>query len=133
LAGPVTPPLVLPLGRLVEPEPASHAGLYRRTRWDGLLVSEHGTQLPDELTAADRHRQGHLMAALVRGLVLVEPGWGSRWLVDAAEAAGVPVLAVPGSIGSEQSQGAHELIRDGRARLVVGVVDILDRLSRGGR
>lgn len=131
LAGPPTPALVLPLGRLSDPEPAAHADLFRRVGWDGLLVSEHGTRPPDQETAADRRRQGQLMAALVRGLVLVEPGWGSRWLVDAAEAAGVPVLAVPGSIGSEQSQGAHELIRDGRARLVVGAVDILSRLSRG--
>jgi DNA processing protein len=128
---PPAPPLVLPLGRLIEPEPRAHAGLFRRVGWEGLLVSEHGTRPPEEETAVDRHRQGRLMVGLVRGLLLVEPGWGSRWLVDAAEVAGVPVLAVPGPVGSEQSQGAHELIRDGRARLVVGLVDILDRLGRG--
>ena len=133
VADPPAPAVVLPLGRLTDPEPAVHADLFRRVGWDGLIVSEHGTRPPDQETVADRYRQGQLMAALVRGLVLIEPGWGSRWLVDTAESAGVPVLAVPGSIRSEQSQGAHELIRDGRARLVVGAVDILDRLSRGRR
>lgn len=129
----VAPAVVLPLGRLTHPEPPAHAALFRRVSRDGLLVSEHGTRPPDRDTAADLYRQGQLMAGLVQGLVLVEPGWGSRWLVDAAETANVPVLAVPGALGSEQSKGAHELIRDGRARLVVGPVDILDRIGRGRR
>jgi DNA processing protein len=131
--GRVTPPLVLPLGRLSEPQPVAHDGLFRRLRWDGLLVSEHGTRLPDEEPATDLHRQGQLMAALVRALVLVEPGWGSRWLVDAAETAGVPVLAVPGPVGSQQSQGANELIQAGRARLVTSYSDVLAELEGSRR
>lgn len=129
-AGPVTPPLVLPLGRLVDPRPRWHEVLFRRVRWDGLLVSEYGTREPDQRTGADLYRQAELMAALVRGLVLVEPGWGSRWLVDAAEGAGVPVLAVPGPVGSEESHGAHELISAGRAKLVTGLVSVLVELGR---
>jgi hypothetical protein len=56
LAGPPAPALVLPLGRLTDPEPPAHADLFRRVGWDGLLVSEHGTRPPDQETAADRRR-----------------------------------------------------------------------------
>lgn len=131
-AGPVAPPLVLPMGRLVDPPPSWHADLFRWVRWNGLLVSEYGTRIPEEKTASDHYRQAELMAAVVRALVLIEPGWGSRWLVDAAEAVGVPVLAVPGSVDSDQSKGAHELIRGGRARLVTDTADVLADLD-GGR
>ncbi len=127
-----TPALVLPFGRLVDPEPAVHEDLYRRVGWTGALLGEHGANVPRRHGRPDALRQVRLLVDLVSAVVMVEPyrrGWDHR-LVRTAENAGRPVLAVPGPVGSSQSRFSHELIRTGRARLVTGPGDVLRELER---
>ena len=49
--------------------------------------------------------------------------------VNAADQIGVPVLAVPGSIRSPQSEGTNAIIRDGGAAVALAVVDVVAALE----
>ncbi|HYU64319.1 MAG TPA: DNA-processing protein DprA [Verrucomicrobiae bacterium] len=97
----------------------------------GALVS----QFPDG-TAPRRHNfpaRNHTMAALSDLVVVVEAGEGSGALITAEAALDLhkEVMAVPGSVFSPLSVGAHTLIRDG-AGLVQNARDVLAALDRGG-
>ena len=97
----------------------------------GALVS----QFPDG-TSPRRHNfpaRNHTMAALSDLVVVVEAGEGSGALITAEAALDLhkEVMAVPGSVFSPLSVGAHTLIRDG-AGLVQNARDVLAALDRGG-
>ena len=74
--------------------------------------------------------RNRLISGLALGVVVTEAPERSGALITANLAAnqGRAVFAVPGSVNSELSRGAHALLRDG-ARLVESVDDILDELS----
>lgn len=96
----------------------------------GALVS----QFPDG-TIPKRHNfpaRNHTIAALSDVVVVVEAAEGSGALItaDAALHLHKEVMAVPGSIFSPLSVGAHQLIRDG-AGLVQNSRDILAALNLG--
>ena len=97
----------------------------------GALVS----QFPDG-TSPRRHNfpaRNHTMAALSDLVVVVEADEGSGALITAEAALDLhkEVMAVPGSVFSPLSVGAHALIRDG-AGLVQNARDVLAALDRGG-
>ena len=97
----------------------------------GALIS----QFPDG-TSPRRHNfpaRNHTMAALSDLVVVVEAGEGSGALITAEAALDLhkEVMAVPGSVFSPLSVGAHALIRDG-AGLVQNARDVLAALDRGG-
>lgn len=97
----------------------------------GALVS----QFPDG-TSPRRHNfpaRNHTMAALSDLVVVVEAGEGSGALITAEAALDLhkEVMAVPGSVFSPLSVGAHALIRDG-AGLVQNARDVLAALDHGG-
>ena len=128
-------PLVLPFGRLLDPQPLAHVELFRRVGWAGALAGEHGPNVPKRHGRPDVRRQLRLLASLSTALVVVEPngqGWDSR-LVRAVEDANRPVLTIPGPINCEQSEFAHELFRTARARLVTGPDQVLSELDRSHR
>ncbi len=108
--------------------PASHVGLAEQIlAAGGALVS----QFPDG-TAPRRGNfpaRNHTMAALSDVVVVVEAAEGSGALITAEAALDLhkEVMAVPGSIFSPLSVGAHGLIRDGAA-LVQNSRDILAAL-----
>jgi DNA processing protein len=93
----------------------------------GVLLSEFppGTE-PRPQNFPIRNR---IIAGLVSGVVVVEASRRSGSLITARLAAdfGRDVFAVPGSVFSETSVGAHELLRDG-AILCRGVEDIFAEL-----
>jgi DNA processing protein len=93
----------------------------------GLLLSEFepGTE-PRPQNFPIRNR---IIAGLSSGVVVVEASRRSGSLITARLAAdfGRDVFAVPGSVFSETSAGAHELLRDG-AILCRGVEDVLAEL-----
>ena len=94
----------------------------------GLLVSEYPLG-----TAAVPHnfpRRNRLIAALARGVLVVEAGLQSGSLITARLAAelGREVMAIPGSIHSPVARGCHQLIREG-ARLVESAQDVLEELG----
>jgi DNA processing protein len=93
----------------------------------GVVITEYapGTE-PRPQNFPIRNR---IIAGLVSGIVVVEASRRSGSLITARLAAdfGRDVFAVPGSVFSETSAGAHELLRDG-AILCRGVEDIFAEL-----
>lgn len=108
--------------------PREHARLQARIARQGLLVSEFlPGEPPDTYRFPQRNR---LIAALARGIVVVEAGAKSGALSTARHAAdlGRDIMAVPGRADRATSVGTNALIRDG-ARLVTGAGDVLEELG----
>lgn len=111
--------------------PAEHAELQRRIAERGCLVTEF---LPDE--GPRRHhfpRRNRLLAALARGVVVVEAAADSGALitVDHALDLGRPVMAFPGPVLDPAHDGSNRLLRDG-AVLVFDAGDVLRGLAEAG-
>lgn len=109
--------------------PAGNSDLFDRIRGVGVMVSEVSPG-----SAPTKHRffaRGRLMAALAGASVLVEAGARSGVIRAMTEAhlLGRAVGAVPGPVTSATSTGAHQLIKDGVARLVEHAGDITDMLT----
>jgi DNA processing protein len=108
--------------------PSDHRRLADDVMAHGALVGEFpaGTR-PDRLNFPRRNR---LISGLSLGVLVVEAPERSGALITASMAAeqGRDVFAVPGSIFSAASVGAHRLIQDG-AKLVMTAADVLDELS----
>ena len=75
--------------------------------------------------------RNRIIAALSQVLVLVESSrqGGAMHTVLAADAYGVPVLAVPGSVRSPQSEGTNAIIQEGGAGVALDVHDVLATLA----
>ncbi len=112
------------------PYPRTHGPLQARIAREGLIL----TEFPPGTRPRPHHfpRRNRILAALTEAVVVVEaaPGSGALLTVDHAQDLGRPVLAVPGSVESEQSRGTNALLRDG-AHLVQDARDILDHLRWG--
>jgi DNA processing protein len=107
--------------------PRENAGLKQEIARRGLLLSEFSPGAePRPQNFPIRNR---IIAGLCSGVVVVEASRRSGSLITARLAAdfGRDVFAVPGSVFSETSVGAHELLRDG-AILCRGVEDIFAEL-----
>ncbi len=75
--------------------------------------------------------RNRIIAALSQVLVVVESSrqGGAMHTVLAADAYGVPVLAVPGSVRSPQSEGTNAIIQEGGAGVALDVHDVLAVLA----
>jgi DNA processing protein len=107
--------------------PHEHAALKEALRTRDLILSEFppGTE-PRAMNFPIRNR---VIAGLCAGVVVVEASRRSGSLITArlANDFGRDVFAVPGSVFSDTSRGAHELLRDG-AILCRGAEDVLAEL-----
>ena len=108
--------------------PAHNRKLQREIAARGLLVSEYPFG-----TRADRFRfpaRNRIISGISRGVLVVEAGERSGSLITARLALeqGREVFAVPGSIDSGKSRGAHLLLKQG-ARLVQDEEDVLAELA----
>ncbi|HLJ98923.1 MAG TPA: DNA-processing protein DprA [Streptosporangiaceae bacterium] len=112
--------------------PAGHAGLFAAIEAGGLIVSEWppGSR-PTRLRFLVRNR---VIAALGSGTVVVEAGRRSGALNTARHAAelGRKLMAVPGPVTSEQSDGCHRIIREWNGACVTCTADVLEMLSPVG-
>jgi DNA processing protein len=111
--------------------PAGHRPLFERiVEAGGALVSEYDDEHRGERwTFPQRNR---LVSGLAEAVVVVRAGAKSGALITAAWARrqGVPVLAVPGDVREEGSQGPHQLLREG-ARVAAHAGDVLALLGLG--
>lgn len=75
--------------------------------------------------------RNRIIAALSQVLVVVESSrqGGAMHTVLAADAYGVPILALPGSVRSPQSEGTNAIIQEGGAGVVLDVHDVLAALG----
>jgi len=109
--------------------PAQHRRLWEEVVETGGIISEAPPgAAPEGWRFPQRNR---IIAALSQVLVVVESSrqGGAIHTVLAANAYGVPVLAVPGSVRSPQSEGTNAIIQEGGAHLVLDVHDVLAALS----
>lgn len=108
--------------------PSENRDLYRRMRSHGILLSEFEPGAPPTRSAFPRRNR--VIAALARGVIVVEAGGRSGALntADHALDLGREVLAVPGRIDDPGAAGCLRLLRQG-AGLVAGVQDVFDALG----
>lgn len=111
--------------------PRRHAALAQRIAQSGLLVSEYPLGTPP--APPNFPRRNRIIAGLAQGTLVVEAALRSGSLITARLAAeqGKNVFAVPGSIHSQLSRGAHDLIRQG-ACLAESVHDVLQEMQWEG-
>lgn len=110
--------------------PPEHAGLVREISEKGVVVSEHGPGIrPVRSFFAARNR---ILSGLADCVAVSEASVTSGSMITAGFAAdqGRDLFALPGSIYQEQSQGCHQLIREG-ADILTGAEDLLYRLPMG--
>jgi DNA processing protein len=108
--------------------PRSNASLYARVAASGLIVSEFTWGVPARSWRFPARNR--VMAALGRGMVLVEGAERSGGRITAGHAAdlGRDVLCVPGEAGRKLSQAPNRLLDDG-ARVCESVTDVLKVLA----
>lgn len=108
--------------------PASNLELARRIAEQGAIVSE----FPLGMRGFKENfpRRNRLIAALARGVLVVEAAARSGSLITARLAAelGREVFAIPGSIHAPLSRGCHLLIRQG-AKLVETPDDVMEEFG----
>ena len=94
-------------------------------RNNGLIMSEYPGSLPSKKWMfVQRNR---IIVGLSKVVLLVEGALNSGTLVTAniAKKSGVPVYAIPGHIDSKVSEGVNDLIKNGSAKMLTNVNDLL--------
>ncbi len=112
--------------------PPEHADLAERITSSGALISELPlTTAPDAANFPPRNR---IIVGLSLGVLVVEAGLKSGALISArlGNEYNREVFAIPGLINNPTAQGTNALIRDGAAKLVTCLDDLLDELGEAG-
>ncbi|HZY09550.1 MAG TPA: DNA-processing protein DprA [Bacteroidota bacterium] len=109
--------------------PPENRNLSERIVQHGAIITEFemGTK-PD---AGNFPRRNRIISGLSLGVLVVETDVNGGAMITASMALDQnrEVFALPGNIGAKKSRGSNALIRDGRAKLVESVDDILLELS----
>jgi DNA processing protein len=110
------------------PYPAENARMMRKIAESGAVISEFpfGTK-PDPTHFPRRNR---IVSGMTLGTIVIESAVDGGAMITASSALdqGREVYAVPGPIHDPRSAGPHALIRDGRAKLVTGLEDVVAEL-----
>ena len=111
------------------PYPPENRKLLEAITLQGAVVSEFpmGAK-PDAVNFPRRNR---IISGLSLGTLVVESGEDGGAMITASTALDQnrEVFAIPGAITEKRSSGPHKLIREGRAKLVQQVDDILEELG----
>ncbi len=114
---------------LDRPYPAENRKLMASIRHHGAVMTEQpfGTG-PDAVNFPQRNR---IISGSTLGTIVVEAGKSSGALITARYALeqGREVFAVPGPLNAPGSVGVNRLIRDGTAKLIQRVEDVIDELA----
>lgn len=109
--------------------PPENKNLYSRIAQSGGVISEYamGTK-PD---AGNFPRRNRIVSGMTLGTIVVETGIDGGAMITANTALDQnrDVFAVPGLITDVRALGCNTLIRDGRAKLITSVDDVLSELS----
>jgi DNA processing protein len=108
--------------------PARNRDLAHELAANGLVLSEFAVGTPPQ--KQNFPRRNRVVSGLARGVLVMEATLSSGSLITARLAGeqGREVFALPGSIHSPFSKGAHQLIREG-AKLVETAQDVLVELG----
>jgi DNA processing protein len=113
--------------------PLEHEKLADEIAGAGALVSEFAMEMvPD---AKNFPRRNRIIAGLSLGVIVVEAGKASGALITArlANEYNREVFALPGRVDRpEWTAGVNGLIRDGQAKLITCLDDVLDELAEVG-
>ena len=113
--------------------PREHTELAGEVAGSGAIVTELGVDVgPEAKNFPGRNR---IIAGLALGVMVVEAGKRSGALITARLASEYnrEVFALPGNVDRpEQNAGCNRLIRDGGAKLVTCLEDVLDELGEVG-
>jgi len=112
--------------------PQGNHELFAAIRGQGVLVSEWP---PDRRpTRPGFLVRNRVIAALSCGTVVVEAGLRSGALSTARHARDLcrPLMAVPGPVTSQMSEGCHEIIREWSALCVTTAQDVIEHVSPAG-
>lgn len=105
--------------------PPENKKLYEKISEEGLIMSE--CEISAKPDAINFPRRNRIISGLSLGVVVIESGSDGGALITARCALDQSreVFAVPGYITSKYSNGTNELIKNGHAKLVQNVDDIL--------
>jgi len=109
--------------------PPENKSLSRKISSCGAVISEYsmGTK-PDAVNFPRRNR---IISGMSLGTLIVETDIDGGAMITASTALDQnrEVFAIPGNINSKRSRGCNSLIKEGRAKLVETIDDILNELS----
>lgn len=112
-------------GGLDQIYPHEHQDIYHAIAQKGIILSE--MPFGQSPIASLFPRRNHLIAALSKGIIIIEASLGSGTMITAEQgiALGKDIFVIPGSIKDPRYKGSHKLIKNG-AILIDHPQDILD-------
>lgn len=114
---------------LDRPYPAENRKLMATIRENGAVMTEQPFETgPDAVNFPQRNR---IISGATLGTIVVEAGKRSGALITARFALdqGREVFAVPGPLNTAGSEGVNRLIKDGTAKLIQRVEDVIEELA----
>lgn len=105
--------------------PPENKKIYSRIIEDGLILSE--CELSAKPDSVNFPRRNRIISGLSLGVLIIESGIEGGALITARTALDQSreVFAIPGNINSRYSEGTNELIKNGQAKLVSCVDDVV--------
>ncbi len=109
--------------------PPENKTLYHRIPSRGAIITEYGMGAKPDAT--NFPRRNRVISGLSLGTIVVETDITGGAMITATSALDQnrEVFAIPGCVTSRRSRGCHALIKEGRAKLIESIDDVLVELS----
>lgn len=108
--------------------PGENRRLSEQILLNGAVVSEY--YMGSKPDAVNFPRRNRIISGISLGTIIVETSESGGAMITASTALDQnrEVFAVPGNITEKRSHGTHKLIKEGRAKLVEGIDDVVEEL-----